>query len=1145
MRIIKSVILTMALLLSMAVSAQNITSVHGTLSDDMGPLMGATVCEVDASGRIIESAITDLNGNFTMKIRNPKDKLRFSYVGLKTVTVPINKTTYNLTMTSATELKEVVVKSKKRATGNGLPIPEREVSYAAQTISMKEFEGLGITSVDEALQGRIAGLDIIGNSGDLGSGSTMRLRGASSLSSMTNSNPLIVVDGNIREVNLDDFDMAGANNEKFAELLNINPEDIASITVKKDAAATAIYGSQGGNGVIELTTKRGARGKPKLTYSLKLTGTYQPKGYDLLSGDDYTMMLKEAYFNPTQNDQAADQYHLPEINYLGANSGYSEWRQYRDNTDWREEVTQWGLRQNHYATISGGGEKASFRIGAGFDHETGTMIEQKLRRFSTRVALDYNISERIRVSTNFALTYTKNYMNSDNLLAIAMKKMPNMSVYEKDPVTGENTGNYYNMLQYGPFIGSEYFKSDQRTYPNPVASAHLAKNHRSTYDMSPELILNYKLLGLDDDHWQLNWRGSVYMNIYNQYDDSFYPQELTSIKWEDGVNTSYAGSSKSVSFNTKQALTLIPHFNNKDHSAMFLGRFELTSGSSSGQGTSGKGLPSTHGDITSPAAGGLISNVSSSYNQWRSMYYTFSAHYAYKERYVADFTIRADGTNKFGPDSRWGYFPSVSLRWNIIDEPFMSKLKPTLSMLSLRPSWGQVGNQPNAAYLYTAKYGGTARYLDMNTMAPLNLRLTNLKWEITTSYNVGIDLGFFNDRLKLTLEGYHSTTNDMLMANYRIPSNAGYATVSYRNNGRMRNVGWEFHINTEKLIKKGKFTMDVNANFGNNRNEILEMDSYLIDNMNSKFGYENAEWLRRVQLHNPLGAIYGFKFKGVYSHNYNTFVNLGLTDEEYKQFRNGTLPDAWYKAHGWKKQPYTAPVATNKDGKLIRDANGTPVRMYYDYTLPGATRTGKNYRFNGGDAIYEDVNNDGNINALDICYLGSSLPKLTGGFGFTFNYGAWRLNAQFTYRVGNKILNMARLHAEAMTGNDNQSQAVNYRWRKEGDVTTVPRAMHIFATTEDPNAFIAYNSLVSDRYVEDGSYLRMSYAQLSYSINKKHLKWIGLNRISTYLSINNPFVITKYSGVDPDIVNQGYNPAIDNAQTPRSRSYTLGITVDF
>ena len=388
MRTLKSIIIVLALLTSTVVQAQNITSVHGTVSDEMGPLMGATVCEIDGNGRIIESAVTDLNGNFTMKVKNQKDKIRFSFVGLKTQTLPINKTTYKINLESATTLKEVTVKAKRRVMGGGLPIPQREISSATQSFSMKEVEGLAFTTVDEALQGRIAGLDIVGNSGDLGSGSTMRLRGASSLSTLTNSNPLIVVDGNIREVSLDNFDMAAANNEKFAELLNINPEDIADIRVLKDAAATAIYGSQGGNGVIELTTKRGTRGAPKLTYSLKLTGTYQPKGYDLLNGDDYTMLLKEAYFNPSQNDGASA--NISEINY---DPTFSEYEQYNNNTDWRDAVTQWGLRQNHYITVTGGGEKASFRIGGGFDHETGTIIKQKLNRFSTRVALDYNVSE--------------------------------------------------------------------------------------------------------------------------------------------------------------------------------------------------------------------------------------------------------------------------------------------------------------------------------------------------------------------------------------------------------------------------------------------------------------------------------------------------------------------------------------------------------------------------------------------------------------------------------------------------------------------------------------------------------------------------------------------------------------------------------
>ena len=1054
-------------LCSLAALAQDITQVHGTVSDDLGPLMGATVCEIDGTGRIIESAITDMNGNFTMKVKNPKDRLRISYVGLKTQTFKFDKTTYKVTMSSATTLTEVVVKSKNRAKGNGLAIPENEISYAKQSISTKEFEGLGITTIDEALQGRIAGLDIVGNSGALGSGSTMRLRGGGSLSSLTNQNPLIVVDGNVRELDLSNFDTSTASDEQFAELLNINTEDIADINVLKDGSA--LYGSQGGNGVIELTTKRGKRGKPQISYSLKLTGTYQPKGMELLNGDDYTMLLKEAYFNPRQNDAAAS---IPEINY---DPLFSEYNQYNDNTDWLKEVTQVGLRQNHYLTVNGGGEKATFRISGGWDHETGTSIEDKMQRFSARVNLDYNVSERILVQTNFAMTYTKYNHNYDNLYDIALKKMPNMSVYEED-ANGNDTDIYYNMLQSGPAMGSNVFEKDQRTYVNPVASAHLAKNDQTKYDLTPELILKYELMGMDEDHDRLTYKGQVYMNIYNNYGNKFYPSELVTTSWNAGHNTSREESSKNVSLTTKHSLTYVPSLPNKDHSLMAMARMEVTTGTSSSQSTDGKGLPS--GGIESPNAGGLITGLSSDYNEWRSMYYTFTAHNSYKSRYSFDATLRADGTTKFGPDKRWGYFPQFSARWNVTEEPFMKGIKEKgLSMLSVRPSWSMVGNAPNQSFLYVSKYGSTTQYLGISAMTPNNLKLTNLQWEKVQNFNIGFDLGFLDDRLNLTFEIYNITRSNMLMPNYNIPSNSGYSSLATRNTGKTRNTGWEFHINTNRLIKKGNFTLDLNANFGNNRNELLEMDPSVLKSMNSTYKNGNREVLTRVQLNNP---------------------------------------------------------ALNADGKIIYDDNGDPIQMKFNYTNDA---TGKNYNFRGGDAMYEDVNHDGQINALDIMYLGSSLPKLTGGFGFSAHYKELKLTAQFTYRVGVDILNLARLDAEAMTNNNNQSQAVNYRWRKEGDVTTIPRAMY--------GADTNYNTLISDRFVEDGSYLRCSYIQVSYGLKKNVLKAIGLNRISLYLSANNPFVLTKYTGVDPDISAGGYSPAQDNGRLPRVRSYTLGATVFF
>lgn len=1103
---LRHIIMVLLCLMTMGASAQ-ITAVHGTVSDEFGEITGASVCEIDGTGRIIEATVTDLNGNFSMKIRNTKDKIRFSYVGCKSQTLPIDRDEYAVTLKSETNLKEVTVVAKRRVNGGGLSIPEREISFASQSISTKEFEGLGMNTIDEALQGRISGLDIVSMSGNLGSGTTMRLRGSSSISTLTNSNPLIVVNGNTWNVDMSNFDMSSANDEQFAQLLNINPEDIEELTVLKDAAATAIYGSQGANGVIEIKTKRGKRGAPRISYSLRLTGTYQPKGYKLLSGDDYTMLLKEAYFNPEQKDGAAN---IPEINY---DPTFSEYEQYNNNTDWQDAVTQLGLRQNHYVSVTGGGEKASFRIAGGFDNETGSVIKQHLQRFSTRVSLDYFVSERIKISTNFSMTYTKNKRNYDALLPLAYKKMPNMSIYEQDPVTGENTNRYYQMLQTAP----EVFKDDQKKYVNPVASANLAKNDQRTYDITPEFQLNYHLLGLDEEHHQLNWEGRVYMNIFNDYVDKMYPSELVTIPWKDGVNLASGGSTKNVSFTTKQTLTFIPHFTNKDHSLMMLGRFELTSGNSNGQGTDKYGLSSGTGSVD---AEGMIKGLSSSFAQWRSMYYTFSTHYAYKGRYMFDFSVRADGTTKFGPDRRWGYFPAVSGRWNIVDEPWMKATNNWLSMLSARVSWGKVGNQPGQDYLYESKYGSTDRYLDMAAMRPLNIRLTDLRWETKATWDIGMDLGLWNDKLVFALEWYDAKTSDMLMKDVRIPSNSGFYTKAYANVGSMRNRGWEFNINTNHLIQAGKkFWVDLNATFANNKNEILTMDENVLKSLNTDFNFDgNRVTLQRVQLHNPFGAIYGFRYKGVYQYQYETFLNM--TDAERLDFI----------ASG-----KTAPVAMTAEGKVIYDDEGEPVRMMYNFSNDG---TGKNYKFKGGDAMYEDVNNDGNINALDIVYLGSSLPKLTGGFGFNINYNRWKLNAQFNYRIGNKILNLARLDAEAMINNNNQSQAVNYRWRKEGDVTSIPRAMYGKGTN--------YNTLVSDRFVENGSFLRLNYLQLSYSFDPKFVKKaIGLSGLRFYASANNLFCLTKYTGVDPEIGYGSYGAATDNGQTPRCKSYTLGITVDF
>ena len=1067
--------------------------ISGTVTDAFGPVMMANVVEIDAANRIVASAVTDMSGNFSFRLKNPKDKLRVTYVGYKTVTLPFNKTKFNIAMQDATQIKEVTITSKKRSAGSGLSIPVDEISTSQQSISMSEFEGLSMPTVDEALQGRIAGLDIVANSGNLGSGTSMRLRGVSSIQG--SSEPLIVVDGNVWETNVNDLDLSSANEEKFAELLNVNPEDIESISVLKDAAATAIWGSQGSNGVIEIKTKRGVRGKTRVSYSFRLTGTYQPNGYKLLNGDEYTMLLKEEYFNPSFSATSSN---IPELNY---SPSFSEYEMYNNNTDWVKEVKKVGWRQNHYLSLSGGGEKAHFRIGAGYDHETGSIIEQQLDRFTSRVNLDYFVSDRIKIETNIALTYTKNKKNNGDLLSIAYVRMPNLSIYEQDR-NGVDQDEYYSML---PTVSSQL--RDQLSYKNPIALAYEAKNNETSYNITPEFKLRYNLLGIENDQTRLDYEGKVVFNIFNQYNDTFMPLSLSTSGWNDTdgkqSNRAQSSSSKSLGVTTTHTLTFTPVFKNRDHYLTMMLRGQLTSGNSNSQTTTTWGLPS--GAIQSTAAEGIISDMGTGSGQWRSIYFTYSAHYAYKGRYMADFSMRRDGTTKFGDDQRWGNFPALSLRWNIHKEPFIEKKLPWISMLSARVGWGIVGNPPPSEGLYYSRYSSSsAGYMGEGSIYPRNIQLKNLKWEQKKTYNVGTDFGFFNDLISGNVEFYWQFTSDLLMSNRGIPSSSGYSTLAYQNVGNMKNVGWEFNLNGNNIIRLGKFSADFNITFANNKNQITSMDETCLASLNHEFDRNNGSYLSRVELNTSLGSIYGFRYKGVYQYS----------DYSEQEVQGVSGPNA--------------PVARDANGAVILDENRLTKPMMF---CAGSV----DYEFRGGDAIYEDVNYDGQINELDIVYLGSSLPKFTGGFGFKLKFGRITWNNQFNFRYGNKIINAARMQVEKMYDNNNQSRAVNWRWRVEGDVTDMPRALRQ----------VGYNWLGSDRFVEDGSFIRLNYSQISYSLSPKLIKRWGLTQLSLYVSANNLFCLTKYSGADPEVGYGSLGVVTDNAKTPRARSFTGGVTIQF
>ncbi|MBO4723883.1 MAG: SusC/RagA family TonB-linked outer membrane protein [Bacteroidaceae bacterium] len=1086
--------------------------ISGVIEDAEGPMMMVNVTERDAADRIVAHAITDMEGNFSFRLVNPSDRLQVTYVGYETVDIPINKTYFEITMKDAGEIPQVDIVAERVSETTGLPIPLREQGAVVQTIDMTDFESLGITTVDEALQGQVAGLDIVFDSGDLGARSTMRLRGQSTLTG--DGNPLIVIDGNILSIDdntenmvVDKINEMGGilagnspEQDRLAELLSINPSDIASISFLKDAAATAIWGMRGANGVMEIKTKRGQRGATRVNYSYRLNANFQPEGYKYLNGDQYTMFVKESLFNPHLDDALTNS--IWEINYVQTKPDYEMWN---DNTDWVGAVKKVGISQSHNFSVSGGGDKANFRISAGFDDETGSVVGQKMNRFTTRVNFDYFVSERIKVSTNFSMSYSNNRRSGNTAISSAQEMMPNLAIYYEDPLTGEPTGEYYLM----PSSSS----SDLPKQSNPLLEAAEKESYSISMNVNPDFHLTYNLLGLDNSQTRLTYEGQIQFGVSNSSSENYTPQSLSRDGWSDqNANSTSNSSSKNSSINTQHSLTFQPHLKNRNHSIMAMARLTVQNSNGKNMSTGVGGLPS--GPFKSPGLPGRITSMSTGASRNRSVGVTTQVHYSYKSKYSLTFTTRSDGTTRTGNAKKWGTFPAASARWNISDEKFFDNIRNSglITMAGFNVSWGFTGNAPGGDDMFRSRYSTGSSYMGVTTIYPANIRLSDFQWEESTQWNFGLNLGMFKDKFNASINFYHTTNDKLINSNYPIPSSSGFTSLGAVNDGKMMNEGWDMSISANRIYSTKLFGKDFsvggNVNFGDNTNQVLEMNDIILKSWQQDFDMSNphTKYLSYVALKNSYGSIYGFKYKGIY---------------QYSDYSEVEVPGV---------SGPNAPVVKDADGNVILNSKGKTKPMMFGY---GTLSTP--YEFVGGDVAYEDINHDGNINELDIVYLGSSLPKLNGGFSLRMSWGRWSWNNNFNFRYGNRIVNMSRLGAEAPRELRNVMAAINWRWRVEGDVTEVPRTLYKWG----------YNDLGSDRYVEDGSFLRWTSTSLNYSLDPKFTKKIHLSGVSFNFNLNNLATWTKYTGLDPEVSSGRGQVASDNSRTPRARRITFGVNVNF
>ena len=1086
-----------SLLISLSTIAQTKMLIRGKVisASDKQPLIGVSIAEKDKNNRILYSTISDIDGNYSLQVSGKGSVISFSYVSYKPTTKTVDASTDVINVAledGAKTIKEVTVTGRKQVNTGPANIAERDLSYAVSRIDTKELEGLQVSSIDEALQGRMAGVDIVSNSGEPGAGMSIRIRGTTSINN--GSDPLIVVDGIPFDTSIGaDFDFATADEQSYAQLLNISPADIQEITVLKDAAATALYGNRGANGVLLIKTKRGAFGPPRVSYTFKGTMDTPATPIKTLSGGQYTTLILDELQNAGSLSSSENR---PEL-LPDPNNPYT-YNNYNKNTDWYAALTKNGYTQDHSISISGGGDKAVYRTSLGYLNQTGTVIGQDYSRITASLNLDYNVSDKLKFQVNLAYTHGEQDKNfTTDLLNSAYTKMPNQSIYEYNTL-GQETPNYFSpaITPQGDFRSFNYTKATGGIY-NPVAMANLGSWKVRSERILPKFNLQYWIVPE-----VLKYQGDLAFDINSSKENRFLPQIATGRPWPEFTdNYSTDLSSEAFTVQTFNKLIYTPKLN-EANSIMALLQYSTYDNRSSSYNEIGALSASTA--LQDPSIASQIVGTGLGLNsgaiESRTLSLLGMINYKLLDRYIFTGSVRQDGDSKYSSKNRTGYFPSASVRWRVSGEPFMKSIK-SITDFSLRASTGKSGNPVSKNYLYYNSYGTYPyTYLGETGVYSTGLQLANLKWEKVTDVNLGANLIMFDNRLNIDFNWYKKRTNDLYFPTLAIPSSSGYSSIG-ANAGTMDNKGWELSINTQP-IKTKSFSMDFNFNFARSENQIVSVSDNVV--LKSIPAAGNGTYLTAIEVGNPYGSFYGYKYAGVY-------LNQSQT------------------------------VAQDINGKPIYtyDANGNKQAVQMKYWYPSV-----GYVFKPGDAKYVDINHDGNINAQDIVYLGNVNPLLTGGFGPTLRWkSSLSLTAYFYFRYGGKVINQTRMEMENMYYYNNQSVSVLNRWRSSyADASTAPANLL-------PRALYGqgYNWLGSDRYVEDGSFLRFKSLTMAYSIDKKVVKKLGLSELRMWVTMQNIYLWTNYTGMDPEVTLKSSLTDLgkDTSRSGLPHDYSVGFTVSF
>jgi TonB-linked SusC/RagA family outer membrane protein len=1043
--------------------AQSI-AVSGVVTDASGETLPGVTIAVPGTNT---GTISDYDGNYRLDVPS-NGKLSFSYIGYLTQTVDVNgRKVINVTLREDTKtLDEVVV------VGYGT-MKKSDLTGAVSSIKSDAILKSVPTSIDQVLQGRAAGVQVSQNSGMPGASTSVRIRGVNSLNAATE--PIYVIDGVVID--------GQTNSNTTSALSTINPQDIVSMDILKDASATAIYGSRASNGVIMITTKRGKSGEATINYN-GYTGWQEiPKLLDVLNLRQY----------------AAHRNVLAENGLINRNSNYVNPDLLGEGTNWQKELFNLAFMHSHNLSMSGGSEKQTYNLSAGYLDQDGIAAGSAFKRLNLSGTFDSQIKSWAKAGVNFAFAQTnqKLTVSDQGLVNVALRTPPDVPVQN---------------------IDGSYSAPDEQFMPtNPMAMVAWIDNRREVAEIRATPYLELAPTFLKG----VTYKSELSFSYSFINGDRFSPTYRLSTTQFSDINQRDENKQYNKYWRWSNTLTYNKTFDIHTITAMLGQEMSKSSWDNLSGMRNGfivnSGMPGINlGDIKTASNGGYVGASS-------LMSYFGRLFYSLKDRYMLTATIRRDGSSKFAPENRWGWFPSAAFAWRASEEDFIKNVD-VISNLKLRLGWGLVGNQNvGTNYGWLTTYGTSPTNWNLTGLLADNTPNPNLQWESTTSTNAGVDLGLFKQRLELVIDWYYKKTDNLIFQ----PQYPGYVGTTgqgssgnpWVNLGSLQNKGFEVSLNTVN-VQRRDFQWTTNIIFSLNRNKMLKFNTEPAEDTRSVADYlywggTGSTIINRTIVNQPIGRFYGYEVIGRFEKATDFYM-------------------------------------VNDKGEIVR----TPVITLNGEILPIDEASGVWI----GDYIYRDQNQDGIIDGEDRTFIGNPEPKFTYGLGNTFTYKNLDLTLFFTGSYGNDVVNYAHRYMGNPRRNISNlfTSALDYArvglidtdgpndYRNVQIIGGDPHASRLALSTATSD----YNFLFSDRFIEDGSYIRLQNISVGYTLPQNWIKAAGLNQLKLYANIQNVYTWTKYRGYDPE-VGLTYNDngssinGLDNGRYPSPRIYTIGLNLTF